>query len=104
MPPPPQPVYLGFEGINPDQMVPGKKYNIRVAHVPQPKPFIFVGSDIMNNEKVYFLRTPANENVQLLTFTMGQWINGIIITDNVIGGRRRRSTRRRSTRRHRGGY
>ena len=95
------PPHLRFEGISPDQMVPGKKYNIRYADVPQPKQFIFVGRDIMNNEKVYFLRTPANENVQLLTFTLGQWINHpIIITDNVIGGRRRRSTRRRRSRKN----
>jgi hypothetical protein len=78
-----------------------KKYNIRFVDVPQPKQFIFVGSEIMNNQKVYLVRTAANENVQLFSFTLRDWRNGIIITDNVIGGRRRRrSTNRRRSRKN----
>ncbi len=83
-------VHLDFEGISPDQMVPGKKYNIRFIDVPQPKPFIFVDSHIVDNQKTYLLRTAANENVQLFSFTLRDWRNGIIITDNAVGGRRRR--------------
>ncbi len=90
--------YLGFEGISPDQMVPGKKYNIRFIDVPQPKPFIFVDSEIINNQKTYLLRTAANEDVELFSFTLRDWRDGIIITDDFAGGRRRR---RRSTKRRR---